>query len=821
MSPISTLCFNQRFRLLSCITKSLHCDCPGHRCPGSQASPGGGSLEALGNHAHEPETYANPYADVTVAVTFTSPSGKKYDTYGFWDGGDTFKIRFMFPPELNSTWSWKTTCSNTADEGLHNQTGSVVVTPYRGANPLYKRGYLKVSTDKRYLTYADGTAFLWLGDTAWAAMIASTFGSRTDPEGWENYILKRKAQRFNVIQVHAKHGWVARTKDRRNRPPFITTSGSPYTGSGPLMWNPAYWQGVEQKVQYANDQGLLVFFTAVRQSGPHGPAFPETDPTQVHIFARNLAARLMGSFVVYSPVADDVWTSLADVAGNALRAATPLHLITGHPRFLLSSAQAFHGKSYTDFTGLQTGWGWTYDPYVGEPHEPFDGALAVQQAIDWPLAFYHNALRKPVLNLEAAYDGLALQSRDATRYKRPYPTRLPRSTAYLSMLSGARGFTYGNGSIWNWGMDVPWDGSSWSFTAGLDQPSATHMQYMYDMFTGLRWWALEPQHQLVQQQSSDILKKIVFAKTSDNTLAVAYLPANPSVSLRMHDFPTPMAAIWFNPVTNARQAVASLVLNAETQTIMKPSGWSDAVLILTQPSFNTVATPTISPRGGSFTSSVTVALANATRGATIRYTTNGTTPTTRSTQYSGPFTLTNTATVQAKAWKAGMTESGGGSATFTKSGTMPVGNLVQNPGFEIGAAAWSLSSKVQVTAGGANGSANAVRITADGTMRSASQTITGVTPGVTYTFEAWTRSQDIEGAIPNHRPQLALQWRNASNANLGNPVYLYGDQGTTPWRYRSTTVHAPAEAARARITVYTWGGQTEGNAYFDAIQLKP
>ncbi|MCB1133798.1 MAG: chitobiase/beta-hexosaminidase C-terminal domain-containing protein, partial [Verrucomicrobiae bacterium] len=75
---------------------------------------------------------------------------------------------------------------------------------------------------------------------------------------------------------------------------------------------------------------------------------------------------------------------------------------------------------------------------------------------------------------------------------------------------------------------------------------------------------------------------------------------------------------------------------------------------------------------GNYTSSVQVSLSCATSGATIRYTTNGTTPTSTSTAYSGPFTLTGSATVKAKAFRTGYNDSGTASADFTVAQTPKV-----------------------------------------------------------------------------------------------------------------------------------------------------
>ena len=78
-----------------------------------------------------------------------------------------------------------------------------------------------------------------------------------------------------------------------------------------------------------------------------------------------------------------------------------------------------------------------------------------------------------------------------------------------------------------------------------------------------------------------------------------------------------------------------------------------------------VSTPTFSPAAGTYTSAQSVTISDATSGATIYYTTNGTTPTTSSTVYTGPITVSSTETLQAIAVATGDTNSAVASAAYT------------------------------------------------------------------------------------------------------------------------------------------------------------
>ena len=80
------------------------------------------------------------------------------------------------------------------------------------------------------------------------------------------------------------------------------------------------------------------------------------------------------------------------------------------------------------------------------------------------------------------------------------------------------------------------------------------------------------------------------------------------------------------------------------------------------------ATPAFTPASGtSFGSTLSVSIADTTPGAAIYYTTNGSTPTTGSQLYAGPFTITSSTTINAIATASGFAQSAQGSASYTYS----------------------------------------------------------------------------------------------------------------------------------------------------------
>ena len=138
------------------------------------------------------------------------------------------------------------------------------------------------------------------------------------------------------------------------------------------------------------------------------------------------------------------------------------------------------------------------------------------------------------------------------------------------------------------------------------------------------------------------------------------------------------------------------------------------------------AAPTFSPAAGTYTSAQSVTLASTTPGAAFYYTTNGTAPTTASTLYSGPISVSATTTIKAIATASGFSTSPVSSATYTINSTTPT------------AIAVSLASSANVDAIVNNGSAVPNGgLDADGSAFSATLLGTSLTwNGNTYLFGA-------------------------------------------------------------------------------------
>lgn len=122
--------------------------------------------------------------------------------------------------------------------------------------------------------------------------------------------------------------------------------------------------------------------------------------------------------------------------------------------------------------------------------------------------------------------------------------------------------------------------------------------------------------------------------------------------------PTTSSAVYSGAITVSSSSTVKAMAVA--------SGYTNSAVASASYTINLpAATPTFSPASSKYYSVQSVSIADATAGAKIYYTTNGTTPTTSSTLYSGPITVSTTQTIEAVAIASGTSISAVGKAGYT------------------------------------------------------------------------------------------------------------------------------------------------------------
>jgi len=95
------------------------------------------------------------------------------------------------------------------------------------------------------------------------------------------------------------------------------------------------------------------------------------------------------------------------------------------------------------------------------------------------------------------------------------------------------------------------------------------------------------------------------------------------------------------------------------------SGWTTSSTSASYVYTMVAATPTFSLPAGTYVGPQTITISGTTPGVTLRYTTNGSTPTSSSAQYTGPILISQTTTLRVRAYLSGWTTSSTATALFT------------------------------------------------------------------------------------------------------------------------------------------------------------
>ncbi len=196
----------------------------------------------------------------------------------------------------------------------------------------------------------------------------------------------------------------------------------------------------------------------------------------------------------------------------------------------------------------------------------------------------------------------------------------------------------------------------------------------------------------IKVAADETLKAIAVAKGDGNSAvasaAYTILAAKPVFSRKAGTYVGPQrltlsdttagAVIYYTtngstPTTNSTKYTAPLTIaHSETvKALAVAKGYGNSAVVSAAYTIET-APPVLSPKPGTFVGSQKVTLSDATAGAAIYYTTNGSTPTVNSTKYEGPITIAVTETLHAIAIASGDAASTVTSGTYTIDAAAPV-----------------------------------------------------------------------------------------------------------------------------------------------------
>ena len=496
--------------------------------------------------------------ETQLAVKLTSPSGRVFTIAGFWDGGVTWRVRFM--PVEAGTWLYRTYSVPVLD-GLDGKGGTFVCRQERGNTRFLQHGPVRVSANGRFFEHADGTPFFWMGDTVWYGAILS---SNAD---WNTYLADRASKRFDVVHfnVVAPRNGVAADEngevsfsgaDRLEMPSRLSrlmTKGLKLVGldkEKPIRMNPRFYQRLDERIDAVNSYGILaaVVLTWGLRPVDSGNALPEAEVVRL---VRYLEARYGANHVVWIVTGDNAYEGASGerwkrIGRSAFDEGTHAP-VTTHPIGTYWPWESFRDEKWLDFIIYQSGHG--------------DDANAMRWIHSGPPSrHWADPPPRPVINLEPPYEGhLGYQSR------RPHSDYSSRRAIYWSLLNApTAGVTYGAHGVWSWHTavgqpptDHPNTGIAKTWREALSFPGSTQMKYVENFFTSIAWWTLRPDNNLLAEQPDGDapVAHVSGARSENGDLAVFYLPVGGRLKLKKGALKEGLHAEWFSPRTGERVSI--------------------------------------------------------------------------------------------------------------------------------------------------------------------------------------------------------------------------------------------------------------------------
>ncbi len=414
--------------------------------------------------------YSNPFTDVELKVVFVHEN-KKWLVPAFWVGNNKWTVRFA--PPVTGEFTYYPESSDKSNPDFDGNRQSFKVIPYQGENSLLKHGFLQISKNNRFFEHADGTPFLWLGDTWWKGLC-----KRLSWEGFQELTADRKDKGFNVVQIVCGPYPDENMMEER----WENEGGKPYETIDFNIMNPAYFDYADRRIKHLVDNGIVPVIVGGwgRPQGGGKSTLVQVGLEGFKRHWRNLIARY-GAYPVVWMVGGEVkdsygpWSELA----KYLKETDPYkHILCyhapGHPRKKLQDNTMF------DFDMLAIG---------------HAGMETVNRTFDLMKSCFEASPKRPVLCGEACYEG---HMQTNFQY-------IQRHMFWSFMLTGAAGHTYGAAGIWHAGVEgdpghTGFKGHAYDYTTwmeGMNYPGSAQLgvgkklleQYPWSRFETHPEWA--------------------------------------------------------------------------------------------------------------------------------------------------------------------------------------------------------------------------------------------------------------------------------------------------------------------------------------------
>lgn len=474
--------------------------------------------------------YPNPYTDLEFWVEFTHESGKKLVRPGFWDGGQTWKVRFASPADTGE-WRWQSFSSNENDSGLHGKTGVLAAKPYSGTNTLVSKGLLRMSPGKRNVIHADGSSFLMIGDTPWALPWRGTLESVTE------YARNRQERGFNTaLLMSLQPDRDVEGPRSRTEPLGFDVAFEDLPEGHINQLNPEYFQYFDQLRNILINHGIVPVFQPVF----HGFGWKgknvlgwNVDPDEYARYCRYLVARYGAKPAMWLISGDSDSRDAGVIEGGEV----------------VEKWDAYHqptGLHYSPYCEIVPDWwnrSYEYKPHFNKVHQEKNwvdfqwcqtGHGAEHQS--WKVEkMFNNLPVKASANGEPTYEGI----RDSTNGAGWWQGH----EAWLNLTSGGTmGVIYGAGGLWNWKLfkDEPgwpeWANSNVSWREAIELPGAVYVGYLGKALKGLNMTDIEIHPELAGGN-------LCLAKPGE--LYIVYLPQGGKTTFGQ--LPQNASFKWFDP----------------------------------------------------------------------------------------------------------------------------------------------------------------------------------------------------------------------------------------------------------------------------------